>query len=136
VAADRASVPEVLSILIEGGMAGLPAAISVRSLGGAVSRVPGHATAFAHRRAELMIMTTSAGPAPVLAAGHPALDALWRRLTPHVSGLYANFLATATAADVAAIYPAETYERLAAVKRRYDPGNLFAANHNIRPQQD
>ena len=99
-----------------------------------MSRVPGPATAFAHRRAELMIMTTSAGPAPALAAGGPALDALWRRLTPHVSGLYANFLATATAADVAAIYPAETYERLAAVKRRYDPSNLFAGNHNIQPR--
>ena len=98
-----------------------------------MSRVPGDATAFAHRRAELMIMTISAGPAPVLAAGRPALDALWRRLTPHVSGFYGNFLATATEADVAAIYPAGTYARLAAVKRRYDPANLFAANHNIRP---
>jgi FAD/FMN-containing dehydrogenase len=131
----RASVPEVLSILTEGGVAGPSAALSVRSLGGAMSRVPGPATAFAHRQAELMIMTTSAGPPPALAAGRPALDQLWRRLTPHVSGLYANFLATATAADVAAIYPAETYDRLAAVKRRYDPSNLFAANHNIRPQQ-
>ncbi len=133
---DRASVPEVLSILTEGGVAGPSPAISVRSLGGAVSRVPGGATAFAHRRAELMIMTISAGPAPAVAAARPVLDALWRRLTPHVSGLYANFLATATTADVAAIYPARTYERLAVVKRRYDPGNLFAANHNVRPQQD
>ena len=130
---DRASVPEVLSILTEGGVAGPPPVLSVRSLGGAMSRVPGDATAFAHRRAELMIMTISAGPAPVLAAGRLALDALWRRLTPHVSGLYGNFLATATEADVAAIYPAGTYARLAAVKRRYDPANLFAANHNIRP---
>ena len=30
---------------------------------------------------------------------------------------------------------AETYERLAAVKRRYDPGNLFARNHNVQPRQ-
>jgi FAD/FMN-containing dehydrogenase len=132
--AGRASVPEVLSILVEGGMAGQSPAISVRSLGGAMSRVPGDATAFAHRRAELMIMTISAGPAPAVAAARPARDALWRRLAPHVSGLYANFLATATEDDVAAIYPAQTYERLAAVKRRYDPGNLFAANHNVRPR--
>jgi len=50
------------------------------------------------------------------------------------AGAYANFLATATEEDVAAIYPEETYQRLAAVKRRYDPGNLFARNHNVRPQ--
>ncbi len=36
--------------------------------------------------------------------------------------------------DVAAIYPTQTHERLAAVKRQYDPGNLFARNHNVRPQ--
>jgi hypothetical protein len=32
----------------------------------------------------------------------------------------------------AAIYPPETYARLAAVKRHYDPGNLFTRNHNIK----
>ncbi|NEA32666.1 FAD-binding protein [Streptomyces sp. SID13031] len=33
---------------------------------------------------------------------------------------------------VATIYPPETYHRLAAIKHQYDPGNLFARNHNIR----
>jgi FAD/FMN-containing dehydrogenase len=127
------SVPAVLQILAEVRASEVSPFIAVRSLGGAVSRVPGDATAYAHRQAELMFVTTSAGPAPAVAAARPALEAIWARLAPHVSGAYANFLSAATAADVAAIYPSEVYNRLAAVKRQYDPGNLFARNHNIRP---
>jgi len=59
---------------------------------------------------------------------------LWESLAPHVSGAYANFLTGATDEDVAAVYPTETYQRLAAVKDRYDPHNLFAGNHNVRPR--
>jgi FAD/FMN-containing dehydrogenase len=80
-----------------------------------------------------MFAITAIGPEPVIAAGRPGLDAIWARLAPHVNGAYANFLSTATEDDLAAIYPAETYQRLAAVKRQYDPGNLFAGNHNVRP---
>lgn len=130
---DEESVPDVLRILAEVGAAERSPIISVRSVGGAVSRVPGDATAYAHRRAELMFVTTTAGPKPVVEAARPALEAIWDRLTPHVSGAYANFLAGTAGEDVAAIYPAPTYERLAAVKRRYDPGNLFARNHNVQP---
>jgi FAD/FMN-containing dehydrogenase len=54
-------------------------------------------------------------------------------LAPHVDGAYANFLSSATEADVAAVYPHATYERLAAVKRQYDPANLFSGNHNVPP---
>ncbi|MFG1818901.1 FAD-binding oxidoreductase [Kribbella sp. NPDC049174] len=131
---DKDSVSEVLEILADvGTTAGTPV-ISVRSVGGAVSRVPDDATAYAHRQAELMFVTTTVGPKPALDAARPGLDAIWGRLAPHVSGAYANFLATATEEDVAAVYPPETYRRLAAVKRQYDPGNLFAGNHNVRPQ--
>ncbi len=127
-------MPEVLQILAEVRASERSPFIAVRSLGGAVSRVPGDATAYAHRQAELMFVTTAAGPKPVIEAARPALDAIWERLAPHVDGAYANFLASATEEDVAAIYPTQTYKRLAAVKRHYDPGNLFARNHNIRPQ--
>ncbi len=130
----REAVSAVLSILDEVRAPGCPLFISVRGLGGAVAQVAGDATAYAHRRAELMIMTTIAGPAPAVEAAVPAQKAAWRRLAPHVSGAYANFLATATEKDVAAIYPAASYERLAVVKRRYDPGNLFSRNHNVRPR--
>ncbi|WP_067174170.1 FAD-binding oxidoreductase [Microtetraspora niveoalba] len=132
--ADRESVPDVLRILVEASASEGAPFIAVRSVGGAVSRVPGDATAYAHRQAELMFVTTVAGPEPVVEAARPALDAIWARLAPHVGGAYANFLASATEEDVAAIYPTRTYERLAAVKRQYDPGNLFAHNHNIRPR--
>jgi FAD/FMN-containing dehydrogenase len=67
----------------------------------------------------------------VLEAGRPALDAFWGRLAPHVTGAYANFLSTG---DITAVYPPATYQRLASVKRQYDPGNLFAGNFNVRPQ--
>ena len=131
---DKESVSEVLQILAEVGASERSPFIAVRSVGGAVSRVPEDATAYAHRQAELMVVTTVAGPKPVIEAARPALEAIWERLGPHVNGAYANFLASATEEDVAAIYPTETYERLAAVKRQYDPGNLFARNHNVRPQ--
>ena len=131
--ADKESVPDVLGILAEVGASEHPPVISVRSVGGAVSRVADDATAYAHRQAELMFATTTIGPAPVIEAGRPALEAIWARLAPHANGAYANFLSSAAEDDVAAVYPAETYQRLAAVKREYDPGNLFARNHNVRP---
>lgn len=127
------SVSEVLQTLVDVGSAAASPFLAVRSLGGAVSRVPDDATAYAHRRAELMIVTTVAGPEQVVEAARPGLDAVWARLAPHVDGAYANFLTSATDEDVHAIYPPATYRRLAAVKRRYDPENLFAGNHNVRP---
>jgi FAD/FMN-containing dehydrogenase len=131
---DTESVPDVLQILAEVRASEGSPFITVRSVGGAVSQVPADATAYAHRQAELMVVTLVAGPQPVVEAARPALEALWDRLAPHVNGAYANFHAPATVDDVAAIYPAKTYQRLAMVKRRYDPGNLFARNHNVRPQ--
>jgi FAD/FMN-containing dehydrogenase len=133
--ADQESVSEVLQILAEVRASERSPFIAVRGVGGAVSRVPGDATAYAHRGAELMFVTTSAGPEPAVEAARPALEEIWARLAPHVSGAYANFLSSATAEDVAAIYPPEVLNRLAAVKRQYDPGNLFARNHNIRPAE-
>ncbi len=128
------SVPEVLLILAEVAASKGSPVIGLRSVSGAVSRVPNDATAYAHRQAELMLLTLTAGPDPVVAAARPALDAIWGKLAPHVRGAYANFLSSATDEDVAAIYPAETLRRLAAVKGQYDPGNLFARNHNVRPR--
>ncbi len=130
---DEDSVPKVLQILAEVGASERPPVIAIRSVGGAVARVPADATAYSHRSAELMFVTTYVGPPPAIEAARPAMAQLWEDLGPHVNGAYANFLTNATEEDVAAVYPAETYRRLAAVKRQYDPDNLFAGNHNVRP---
>jgi FAD/FMN-containing dehydrogenase len=131
---DRESVPDILQILAGVGTSQGSPSISIHNLTGAVSRVPDDATAYAHRHAELMVTTFTGGPKPVIEAARPGLDAIWEKLAPHVDGAYANFLASATEEDVAAVYPTQTYRRLAAVKRQYDPSNLFARNHNVRPE--
>ena len=130
---DATAVPAVVSILTDVAAAKGSPFLGVRSLGGAVARVPDDATAYAHRQAELVVVTTIGGPAPVVEAAVPTLEAVWARLAPHVNGAYANFLSSATDSDVASIYPTDTRARLAEVKRRYDPENLFRANHNVRP---
>ncbi|MGW7686613.1 FAD-binding oxidoreductase [Kribbella sp. NPDC054772] len=130
---DKDSVPEVLRILAETGTSQGSPIIAIRTVGGAVAQVAADATAYAHRQAELMISTTTIGPPPVIEATRRARQQLWDRLAPLTAGAYANFLSTADDADVAAVYPAATYERLATVKREYDPANLFAGNHNVRP---
>jgi FAD/FMN-containing dehydrogenase len=126
-------VPDVLLILAEVGAGERSPIIALRSVGSAVSRVPEDATAYGHRSAELMFVTTFIGPQPAIEAARPLHEKLWERLGPHVNGAYANFLTSATEEDVAAVYPEETYRRLSEVKRRYDPDNLFAGNHNVRP---
>ena len=131
---DEDAVPTVLQILAEAGASERPPVIAIRSVGGAVSRVPADATAYAHRSAELMFVTTFVGPPPAIEAARPAMAKLWADLAPHTNGAYANFLTDATDEDVAAVYPTETYQRLAAVKRQYDPENHFAGNHNVQPR--
>ncbi|WP_327639995.1 FAD-binding oxidoreductase [Kribbella sp. NBC_00482] len=130
---DKDSVPDVLRVLAEAGTSQGSPVIAVRSVGGAVAQVADDATAYAHRQAELMFVTMTVGPPPVIEATRPAREQLWNTLSPHVNGAYANFLSEAEDTDVAAVYPAKTYERLAAVKREYDPENVFAGNHNVRP---
>ena len=52
----------------------------------------------------------------------------------HDAAVYANFVEDDGESRIRAVYPAPTYARLAAVKRRYDPDNVFNANQNIPPE--
>jgi FAD/FMN-containing dehydrogenase len=49
------------------------------------------------------------------------------------SASYVNFLGVEGQGHVRDAYPGATYDRLAEIKARYDPTNLFRVNHNIEP---
>ena len=112
-------------------------ATQLRVLGGAVSRVPSDATAYAHRERLIMANVAALYQQPEQAAQHEAwAEGLAAALQPEERGAYIGFLTKDTEADVRRAYPDRTWDRLAAVKRRYDPGNLFRLNHNIPPAAD
>ena len=56
-----------------------------------------------------------------------------RRSARTDAGAYVNFLGDEGEARVRAAYPGATWDRLAPIKRRYDPDNLFRLNQNIPP---
>jgi FAD/FMN-containing dehydrogenase len=112
-----------------------PMAITqIRVLGGAMARVPADATAFAHRDANVLValitVFENAAEAPIHRAW---TQAYFEELRPKATGVYANFVANEGPGRVRDAYPDATYARLAEVKRRYDPTNLFRMNQNIRP---
>jgi FAD/FMN-containing dehydrogenase len=110
------------------------AVAQLRVLGGAMARVPADATAFAHRTSRIMVTLAAiyAGPdeAPVHEAWVTGAAAAIRQADV---GAYVNFLGDEGEEGVRAAYRGTTWDRLAAIKRRYDPGNLFRRNHNIVP---
>jgi hypothetical protein len=106
----------------------------LRVLGGAVARVPNDATAYAHRQARIMVNVAAFYEGP---EDRPLREAwvadLAAALNQGYSGAYVNFVGDEGQARVGDAYPGATWDRLAAVKARYDPTNLFRMNHNIPP---
>jgi len=106
----------------------------LRVLGGAMARVPVEATAFAHRGRRLMANVAALVERVEDVDAHDAwVDAFARDIQRGPVGAYVNFLTDATGARIRDAYPGATYDRLAAIKRRYDPTDLFRRNQNIRP---
>jgi FAD/FMN-containing dehydrogenase len=109
-------------------------AIHVHQMGGVVARVPAEATAFANRSAAFVTNIIATWESPE----HDGENMAWARehfarLEPHARGAYVNFLGEEGDARTRAAYGEATYRRLAALKRRYDPENLFRLNQNIVP---
>jgi len=102
-----------------------------------MARVPIEATAFAHRQSRIMVN--------VAAFYEGVADRVVREawvgnfaeaLDQGDAGAYVNFLADEGPSRVRAAYPGSTWDRLAEIKRRYDPDNLFRLNQNIAPATD
>jgi hypothetical protein len=106
----------------------------LRVLGGAMSRVPAEATAFAHRTRRIMVNLAAFYEGPL---DRPVREA-WVKdfeeaLQQGDRGVYVNFLTQEGETEVRRAYPGSTWDRLRAVKRRYDPDNFFRLNHNVPP---
>jgi FAD/FMN-containing dehydrogenase len=110
-------------------------ALLIEQFGGAVARVPADQTAFAHRDALFNLAIIARWLEPAAAA---AAHTEWARQTsaamrPFTSGgVYVNYLGEEGADRVKAAYGPK-YEQLVAVKKTYDPNNLFRVNQNIQP---
>jgi FAD/FMN-containing dehydrogenase len=101
---------------------------------GAASRVPGKATAWSYRDARwaMVIAGIDADPARAEALRDWA-SGYWDALHPHsMPGAYVNFMMDEGQERVRATYR-DNYGRLAQIKRRYDPANVFHVNQNIQP---
>ena len=99
-----------------------------------MARVPADATAFAHRERRIMVNVAAFYDGPDETAVHEAwVTDFAAALRQGDAGAYVNFLGDEGEARVRAAYPGPTWDRLAAIKRRYDPTNLFRLNQNIPP---
>ncbi len=107
-------------------------------LGGAVRRADREATAFAHRDVEysFMALGVCADPAEGVKCARWARE-FWEVMQPcSTGGVYVNYLgreADEGPERIKAAYGSDKYARLVALKNRYDPGNLFRLNQNIKP---
>jgi FAD/FMN-containing dehydrogenase len=109
-------------------------AAQLRVLGGAMARVPADATAFAHRSSRIMVNLAAFTETPEDRFERQGwVDGFAKALHQRDDGAYVNFVMEQGEEAVRRSYPPATLDRLARVKGRYDPTNVFRLNHNIRP---
>jgi FAD/FMN-containing dehydrogenase len=104
-------------------------------INGAASRVKRSATAWWYRDANWAEVIVGVDPDPAKKEEISAwAKEYWNALHPYSSGgAYVNFMMEEGEERIRATY-GKNYKRLAKIKKRYDPGNLFRVNQNIRPK--
>jgi FAD/FMN-containing dehydrogenase len=128
---------EAIEALVDFFTANVPgffAAIAIEHLGGAVSRAGSQDTAFSQRDAQHSLLVLRMWQDP--ADSEKNIDwarRCYRAAEPFLkAGVYVNYLGDEGEARVRAAYGVN-YERLTAIKNKYDPTNFFRLNQNIKP---
>lgn len=108
--------------------------IALWQMGGAVSRVTDDATAFHGRHAGFAFnINGNSYTADGFDEERQWARDYWAALAPHHTSVYVNFLMEEGEERIRQAYGAAKYDRLKALKRKYDPDNLLRYNQNIRP---
>jgi FAD/FMN-containing dehydrogenase len=106
----------------------------LRALGGAWDREPAVPNAVATRGLPYVLLGVEVGPLSEERRLKESIAALLDGMAPwQADRRLVNNLAPEEAADAVAIYGPECYQRLADVKKTYDPTNIFRLNHNVIP---
>lgn len=115
-----------------------PASVAfLRSLGGAYADVAQEDSAFPARDATWFAMAGAFDvPGMLDDATRAQVIGEWDGIEGEGSGVYGNFTVSTDASIAERMYPPTTMARLAAVKRQWDPGNVFCRNHNVKPMPD
>ncbi|HYX98861.1 MAG TPA: FAD-binding oxidoreductase [Mycobacterium sp.] len=106
----------------------------LRALGGAWDREPAVPNAVATRGLPYVLLGVEVGPLPEEQRLKKSIAALLDGMAPwQGERRLVNNLAPEEARDAVAIYGPLRYKRLAAIKKVYDPTNVFRLNHNVVP---
>jgi len=132
----RELTDEAIAVHLEHG-AKTPTPLSLMHLypiDGAVHRVKPNATAWSYRDVRWSMVIAGIDPDPANAEAISTwAKNYWSALRPHTAGgAYVNFMMEEGQERVQATY-GKNYKRLRAVKKKYDPKNLFRVNQNIKP---
>jgi len=109
--------------------------IFIGNLGGAVNRIPAEATAYPHRNVNFVMNVHTRWSSP--SEDTPCIGwarALFDATAPFATGgVYVNFMPDDEAQRVRSGAYGPNYDRLAKIKAKYDPKNLFRMNQNVAP---
>ena len=127
---------DVIDVMVEYGrqITSPVTSIALWQMGGAVARVDDGATAFHGRHAGFTFnINGNSETADGFDDQRRWARSYWDALAPHHTSVYVNFLMEEGEERVRQAYGPDKYDRLKALKRKYDPSNFFRLNQNIPP---